>query len=289
MKKSGVTLTIAIILIICFMLMLSGCSKADDTIDEKLTVAVTILPQKTFAEAVCGDLAKIIVTVPPGYSPSNYQPSPMEIESLSDAKIYFTIGVPTESANILPNIENMKIVDLAAEVAAVYPDRQFDSGGRDPHIWLSPKRVIIMIETIAAEMGKIDEKNSGVYLSNAEQYIKKLNELEVSMEAMFADARNKTFLSNHPSYGYIAADYGLEMVSLEQDGKSATPLHLQQVIDLAKQKNIKIIFSQAEIDSKQPDAFAEEIGGEKVILEPLSKDYIHNLESIAAAIASAMK
>jgi zinc transport system substrate-binding protein len=61
------------------------------------------------------------------------------------------------------------------------------------------------------------------------------------------------------------------------------------MIDLAEAENIKVIFSQAEIDSKQPDAFAEEIGGEKVMLDPLSEDYIANLEHMAKAISGAVQ
>lgn len=287
MKKIRLLIITALLVIIFFTLLFFGCA-VDDKKSE-LIVAVTVLPQKTFAEAVCGDLATVIAMVPPGYSPGNYQPTPMEIELFSDAKVYFTIGVPTEKANILPYTENMKIVDLAKEVSSVYPDRQFPSGGRDPHIWLSPKRVKIIVETIAFEMGKLDEENAGIYTATAKQFIEKLDKLDANIKQTFSDAQNKTFITFHPSYGYIADDYGLEMIALEQDGKQATPLHLQETIDIAKQKGIKVIFSQAQIDSKQPDAFAEEVGGEKIMLNPLSEDYINNLESIALAIASAIK
>jgi len=79
------------------------------------------------------------------------------------------------------------------------------------------------------------------------------------------------------------------MYSLEENGKEATPRKLAEMIDLARDEGNKTIFSQAEIDSKQPDAFAEEIGGEKIMLTPLSEDYIANLKSMADAIAGSMK
>ncbi|MCB8817070.1 TroA family protein [Desulfosporosinus shakirovi] len=59
--------------------------------------------------------------------------------------------------------------------------------------------------------------------------------------------------------------------------------------DLAKAENIKVIFSQAEIDSKQPQAFVEEIGGRKEMLDPLSADYITNLQTMIKAITGTMK
>ncbi len=289
MKKSSLIFVLMVIIILATAIFFSGCAIDDKEKSDELIVAVTVLPQKAFAEAVCGDLAEVIAMVPAGYSPGNYSPSPMEMQAFSDAKIYFTIGVPTESANILPNTKDMKIVSLAEKVSAVYPDRQFSSGGRDPHIWLSPKRAKVIVETIAEQMGKLDEANADIYASNAQNYIEKLDELDAYIQQIFSEADSKTFITFHPSYGYIAADYGLEMLSLEQDGKEATALHLQEIIDIAKAKGIKVIFSQVQIDSRQPDAFAQETGGKKVMLNPLSEDYIQNMKNITMAIAEAIK
>ena len=231
----------------------------------------------------------MIAIVPPGNSPGNYEPTPQEMESFSRASIYFTIGVPTEKANILPKAEDMEIVDLPAKVAEEYPDREFSPGKRDPHIWISPKRAKVMVATIAETMAGLDAKNAQTYLDNAEAFLNELDRVDAEITETFAAIHNKTFIVFHPAYGYFADDYGLQMYALEEDGKEATPQHLQDMIDLAKAGNIKAVFSQAEIDSKQPDAFAEEIDGEKVILEPLSDDYIANLEHMTEAISGAMK
>jgi zinc transport system substrate-binding protein len=273
------------------LLLVSGCGnqQTSKTGDEKTVVAVTILPQKALVEAVCGNLAEVVTIVPPGNSPGNYEPTPQEMESFSRASVYFTIGVPTEEANILPKAADMEIVDLPAKVAEVYPDREFSPGKRDPHIWLSPKRAKIMVATIAETMADLDAKNAQTYLDNAEAFLNELDRVDAEIKEVFSGIQPPKFIVFHPAYGYFADDYGLEMVALEQDGKEATALHLQDMIDLAKAENIKVIFSQAEIDSKQPDAFAEEIGGEKVMLEPLSDDYITNFEHMTEAISGAMK
>ena len=77
------------------------------------------------------------------------------------------------------------------------------------------------------------------------------------------------------------------MWALEENGKEATPQHLQAVIDRARQAEIQVIFCQAEIDSRQSAAFAEEIGAGIQILDPLSEDYIANMRAIAKAFADA--
>jgi len=273
------------------LLLVAGCSNQPSTErgNEKNVVAVTVLPQKALVEAVCGDLAEVVTIVPPGNSPGNYEPTPQEMENFSRASVYFTIGVPTEKANILPKAEDMKIVDLPAWVAKEYSDREFSPGKRDPHIWLSPKRAKVMVEVIAETMAGLDADNAQTYQDNAEAFLKELDRVDAEITETFATIQNKTFIVFHPAYGYFADDYGLRMYALEENGKEATPQHLQDMIDLARAENIKVIFSQAEIDSKQPDAFAEEIGGEKIMLEPLSEDYIANLEHMAKAISGAVQ
>ena len=65
-----------------------------------------------------------------GSNPGNYEPTAQEMEAFGDAALYFSIGVATEEANILPNAGDVKVVPLEDEVAAVYADRTFASGGK---------------------------------------------------------------------------------------------------------------------------------------------------------------
>ncbi len=267
----------------------TGCSanskgKSDDN---KIQVSVSIVPQKTFVEKVCGDLADVNVIIPPGNSPANYEPTPKEIEDFSESEIYFSIGVPTEAGNILPSVnDKTQTVELAKLVNEVYPDRKIGEN-RDPHIWLSPKRAMVMVQEISNAMCKIDKSNAKTYTENAQEYISQLKELDNHLKDVTSKMEPKKFIVFHPAFGYLADDYGLEMYSLEQNGKEATTDHLMEMIDLAKKENIETIFYQAEIDSSQSESFAEEIGGETAMLAPLSPDYIDNMEIMIETIAKA--
>lgn len=282
--------------VILSTLCLFGCSStvtketaATEAVKEKPIVAVSIVPEETFVKAVCGDFADVITLIPPGSSPSNYEPTAEEMEKFSNASLYFSIGVPTEKANILPNAGNVKIIALQEEVASVYKDRTFESGERDPHIWLSPKRAKVMVETIAREMSILDSDNKETYEKNAADYIAKLDEVDQEIKDSLEGVKNRKFVVYHPAFGYIADDYGLEMYALEEEGKEATPQHLQEITDLAKKENIKVIFYQKEIDSSQSQAFAEEIGGKTIQVAPLAADYIENLKKMAQTMAEAMQ
>lgn len=281
---------ICLLAVLVSMAVLFGCAKTKK-IDpkKKLTVAVTIVPEKTFVEAVCKDLVDVVTLVPPGSSPESYEMSPKEIEKFHQSSLYFTIGVATEEASILPKASGVKTISLQEEVASVYDDRKFESGERDPHIWLSPKRVKVMIDVIAREMSELDPANKETYETNAKNYIKQLEQLDQELKETLQGLKNKKFVVYHPAFGYLAEDYGLEMFALEEEGKEATPAHLKDMIDLAKKENIKVIFYQKEIDSSQSKAYAEEVGGKTIQLNPLSEDYINNLRNMAKTMAEVLK
>lgn len=292
-KKSICTL-LGLSLSLC-MLLIAGCNKStkisesENSTTKKPIIAVSIIPEQTFVKAVCGDLAEVVTMIPPGNSPENYEPKPSEMERFSKASLYFSIGVPTEEANILPNVGNIKVISLAEKVATVYPNRTFQSGERDPHIWLSPKRVKVMIDTIADEMSKLDPDNADTYKENAKAYITQLDDLDEQIISALEGVQSKKFIVYHPAFGYLADDYDLTMYALEDEGKEATAGHLQEMIDLAKAENIKVIFYQEEIDSRQAKAFSEEIGGKTIQLAPLSADYINNLKNMAETMAGVMQ
>jgi len=288
LQKGGFILNLkskylVVIFIIILIFSLTAC--ADNNADSKLLVAVTIAPQKNFVEAVGGKKVEVVTMIPPGNSPGNYAPSPKEYIKFSDADIYFSIGVPADKVNILPRTrdfnEKIEIIRLDEEVAKKIDDRYFAPGKRDPHIWLSPERVKVMIDIIAIELSEKDKEHADFYQENAKKYKSKLNKVDNEIKDIMQNLNNKSFIIYHPSFGYFADEYGLEMIAIEKDGKEATAKRLQEIIDRARKENIKVVFYQKEIDSRQSEAIAEEIGGKTVQIEPLAEDYLNNLKKMA--------
>ncbi len=304
---------IFISLLMIMSIVLIGCSEKKPNVKEvssnkeKIQVAVSIVPQETFVKEVGGDLVEVITMIPPGNSPENYQPSPSEMVKFSNAKIYFGIGVPTEKVSILPKAgdfnKNMKIVSLEKEVEKLYPHIEFKGehshdnnqgtscshDGVDPHIWMSPKRVKVMIETIKNELIAIDARNKETYEANAKNYIEKLDKVDKEIKESLKGFKNQSFIIYHPSFGYFAEDYNLNMIAIEEGGKEATAKKLKEVIDIAKAKKIKFVFYQEEFDSLQAETIAKEIGGGVVKVAPLAPDYIENLEKINEKFKEVLK
>ena len=161
--------------------------------------------------------------------------------------------------------------------------------GRDPHVWMSPKRAAVMVEAIRDALIAADDKNAETYRRNAEEYLQKLRETDKKLEGTLSQAKANSFIIMHPSMGYFADDYGLMQVSIEKEGKQATAEHLKAVIDYAKDNNIKVVFYQKEFDNNQAKTIASEIGGEVMELEPLAPNYLKNLEKLSQVFSAALK
>ncbi|MFO7887150.1 MAG: zinc ABC transporter substrate-binding protein [Eubacteriales bacterium] len=298
-----------IILIIIIITIATGCSSNRDNLQESnnsLNVIVSIEPQRTFVKKVTGELANINVVIPEGYSPANYQPSPKEIQDISSGEVYFSIGVESEKSFILPKLgdlnKEIELIDLQKKVIKKHEVLHIDDqdqdedhghgheeGEIDPHIWLSPKRVITIVEIVRDYMIENDEANKKEYNENASEYIKELNNLNEDLVDTFKGLENKAFIIYHPAFSYFASDYGLEMITIEEDGKEATAKRIQKVVDFALENDIKVIFYQNEFDSSQANIIANEIDGEVVEVAPLSGNYIENMYKIRDKFAEVLK
>ena len=302
-----------LLIFISIMLIMSfgGCqTQSNESKDgAQITVAVGIVPQEAFVEAVAGELVSVVTMIPPGYSPANFSPTAAQMQELSDAAVYFTLQMPAEQANILPKVKDfsrdIEIVDLREAAAAQYPllsaeghdhdeeheddhseeyEDEHDHGSVDPHLWLSPKRAVVMVQTIADELSKIDSSHTQTYQKNAADYIAKIEALDEQIKQKLSSLQQKDFLIYHGSYGYFADDYGLKMIAIEIAGKQATSAELQDVISFALENDIKTVFYQDEFDDNQAQTVAQEIGGTVAKVSPLSKDYIKGLSDFTDSL-----
>lgn len=259
---------------------------AKEPIDAKPVVAVTIVPEQTFVRKVAGEVCDVVVMVPPGSSPETYEPTPRQKVELEKASVYFAIGVPSEMA-ILPSVrKETTLVHLEDIVRESYPDLLLGTE-RDPHIWLSVKRVIVMIDAIVEQLSLSFPAYKEQFAENGAQYKAELLDADGEIRSSLSAVKTKEFVVYHPAFGYFADEYGLTQFALEEEGKEATPRHIAEMVDLARSRGLKVIFYQAETDSRQSMAFAEDEGGVAVKLEPLSADYTENLKKMAAAFREA--
>jgi zinc transport system substrate-binding protein len=273
-----------------------------------IIVAVSLLPQAEFVEKVGGDKVKTIVIIPPGADPHTYEPSPRELGEVSQARMFVTVGVdmPFEKAwidrfesinsgTLIVNSSNgIKLEELAAhdhhekegaEEHAGELEADHEETELDPHIWTSPANAKIMVENVYEGLAKIDPGNEIYYAQNRDAYLKELDALDARIREKLEGKKERNFIVYHPSWGYFAADYNLTMIPVEIEGKEPSAQDLAKLVDLAKEKNVKVIFVQPQFNTGSAQAVADEIGGEVVAVDPLAKDYIANMDNVSDIFA----
>jgi len=281
------------------VLLLIGSGNAQA--GKKLTVFVSIAPQKYFVHQIGRERVDVQVMVPRGASPATYEPRPRQMAALSKTPIYFAIGVPFEKnwlKKIAATNPNMRVVHtehgiqkipISAHRHAAEPYPQKDHQGEpDPHIWLAPTLVMIQARTIRDALQEIDPAHRSVYETHYKAFASMLAALDAELRNLFADKQGFQFMVFHPSWGYFARTYGLKQVAVEIEGKDPKPAQLKELIEHAKANDIKIIFVQPQFSSKSAKLVAKEIGGQVAVADPLAQDWLGNLRAVVREFKGAL-
>jgi zinc transport system substrate-binding protein len=93
----------------------------------------------------------------------------------------------------------------------------------------------------------------------------------------------------HPAWGYYAAEFGLEQLAAEEEGKTLTPRQIQRIIETARSNGIRVIFVSPQFSSVQAEAIARDIGGVTRVVDPLARDYQENLRRATESFSGAMR
>ena len=196
-------------------------------------VATTSIIGDVVAE-VGGDAIELTTLIGPGQDPHSYQPGARELTAVADAHIIFVNGWELEegltddleaigegvsivpiSANITPLAfgEGAHDHEAAGEKGEETGEENHHSSA-DPHVWFSIHNVEQWVENVEQILSDLDPSNAEVYQNNATTYQKELNDLKSYTEAQLAHIPqdSHSLVTNHDSLGYLAKDYGFELI-----------------------------------------------------------------------------
>jgi zinc transport system substrate-binding protein len=258
-------------------------------------IAVTIEPQRYFAEKIAGDKFTVHTAVPGGQSPETYDPTPRQVVRISKSRAYLQIGhIGFEQAwmsHIRENNPRMQVFDLS-EGFDFITDSDEDGlhshhhpGGIDPHTWSSVNGA----RTIAGNMLKafvaLDKDNEPYYRQNYDSLMAEIDETEKIIRQKLSPLADRAFIIYHPSLTYFAGEFDLIQLCIEADGKEPSPAQLKELVDMAVKHRVHVVFVQQEFDRKNAERIAEETGCRLVSINPLNYYWSDELISIANALA----
>jgi len=255
-----------------------------------VNAVVSIIPQKTFVKAIGGDKVNVSVMVQPGFEPHSYEPKPSQMKEISDADVYFSVGVEFEKA-WLPKFanqnKNMAIINSAKGIKRIPMIGNSDDGTLDPHVWLSQLNIKIMARNIYSYLVKHDNTNKAYYKNNYDKCLNHINKTDIAINKILLDTPAGTkFMVFHPAFGYFARDYGLTQFAIEAGGKSPKPKQLMHLIDEAKKLRVKAVFVEPEFSEKTAKQIAKEVGIPVIQVSPLNPKWSENLLQLVNVITN---
>jgi len=264
---------------------------------QKIPVFVTILPQKYFVEQIGGEFVKVSVLVQPGKSAETYEPTPRQMTEFSQAKLYFSIGMPFEEIwlpKLKANNPQMRFVDAKENLTlrtleTLHHHEDHDHGLYDPHIWLNPANVEIMAKQIQTNLSDLNPENTQQYQINTEKFVQQLKQLDQYIRLLFKNLKNNKFMVFHPAWGYFADAYKLQQIPIEMEGKEPSSKTLGLLIEKAKQEKISVIFVQQQANRRPAESIAKAINAQVISVDPLAENYIENLFQVAQTFAKVMQ
>lgn len=253
----------------------------------KPVVIASIAPIAYFVEQIAGDKVEII-TLGTG-DVHSYEPKPNDMKNISKASIYFAAGLEFEEAWIprfKANAKDLVVVNTDAKIAKLKEKGEHEAHA-DPHVWLNPMLALNMSRNILDALIDLDSTNKNFYLENFQNFMDKVIDFDEKATSELKELKNRKFVVYHPAWAYFAAKYDLEQISIEKDGKEPKIDDLAGVIKLIKDNNIKVIFADPNHSQKSAGIIAKSSGAKVELLDPLSKNWLENLELATKAIKNA--
>lgn len=258
-----------ILILLSLAVLLAGCTSTIERDSSKINIVVSFYPLAEFAKAVGREKVAVTSLVPPGVEPHEWEPSPSDVVKIASADILIYNGAGLEGwIDKILKIANKKTVIIEASKGIDLI--RINGVASDPHVWLDPSLVAKEVENIEAVLSKIDPNGAEFYRFNAVNYISGLNVLDNKFKAGLSECSRREFITSHEAFGYLARRYSLTPISVAGISSEVepTPKHVAEIVDLIKQKNVKVIFVETLVNPKVSEAIARDAGASVDVLNP---------------------
>ncbi|MBR6250625.1 MAG: zinc ABC transporter substrate-binding protein [Bacteroidales bacterium] len=276
------------IYILLFIFIACNPTQPTPTENERPTITVTIPAQKFFVERLVGDAVGVNVMIPKSVGHADYTPQPRQIMALSNSTAYFAIGnldfEITWRERLIDASANNNWIALNAGIEDIDNNdddhTDADHHHHDPHYWLSPKRVLVMIDNMHTALNAI-VPDEAAHIDSAAVALS----AEVAMyDSVMHTLGGRTFLIYHPALTCVAQDYNLTQLEIEHDGNAPTPKTLETQLCRAKELGVQTVFVQPGYDTEKATSIANQIGARVVNIDPEAEDWENTIHNIIDAL-----
>jgi zinc/manganese transport system substrate-binding protein len=289
----------------------TACSSAASTPAEngKKTIVVTYSVLGSLVQELVGDQANVIVSMPNGQDPHEWEPSAKDIEALTHADMIVQNGLGLEGGmeKALAQAETagvkfftasdhitIRTVGTGEGIPSGDPDQAV--GAQDPHLWTDPLTMKQVVDALTVSL----KEDLGLDVSaNAAQLDQKLEDLnnEVSAEVESLPAERRVLVTGHESLGYFAQRYNFKLVgaiipSLTSDAE-ASASDMSTLAAQIEASQVPAVFTELGTPANVAQTIGQETGAKVIELTthalPEGGDYFAFERNLAKTIVDGLK
>jgi zinc/manganese transport system substrate-binding protein len=290
--------------------LLSACQSTDSAgQSSKKTIVVTYSILGAMVTELVGDQANVIVPMPNGQDPHEWEPSAKDIETIMNADLLVQNGLGLEGG-MEKTLEQAKEQGVRIFIASDYivvrkvglgegipsgdPDQAV--GASDPHLWMDPLTMKMVMQALSVQL----KTDLGIDVSAREKDLEnRLDSLNSEIEAQVAilPEANRKLVTGHESMGYFAQRYGFKLVgaivpSLTSQAEVSAS-DLAALKKLIQENQVKAIFTELGTPKAVSEAIGKEIGVQVIELTthslPPDGSYFTFLRNLTQVIVESLK
>ena len=271
--------------------VLGACSsnhKETKDKSDKIKVTTTFYPMYEFTKHIVGDEGEVDMVISGGVEPHDYEPSAKDIKNIQDSDVFvynnenMETWVPTvESVLKEGNVHTIKATENMVLLPGTHEEEHDEHEHNkeehhhthelDPHVWLAPNLAMKEVEEIRNQLIKAYPSKKQVFSANADNYLKELAALDKSYKETLSNAKQKSFVTQHAAFGYLALEYGLNQVPISglSPEQEPSPARLAELNNYVKDNKIHYIYFESNATDTIAKTLAKETGVELLVLNPL--------------------
>ncbi|MCX2683776.1 zinc ABC transporter substrate-binding protein [Campylobacter sp. MIT 21-1685] len=248
----------------------------------KPLVSVSIAPQAFFVEKIANDTVNVNILLPQNVDEHTFEFKPNTLKQLEKSDIYFTVGLEFEKIfndKFHRNFPKLRFVNSQENISLVAikdthshkEDKDEKHTNLDIHTWLDPILVQTMAMNIFKALAQQYPEHKAFYETNLNTFLAELDSLNLQIASKLRTIKNRKFIVYHPSWGYFASRYNLEQIPVEIEGKEPKLKDLQELIQEAKEENVKVIFVQPGFPENAVKVLSKELDAHIVQINHLAR------------------
>jgi len=205
-----------------------------------LKIVTSFYPIYSMVKAISGDLNDVRM-IQSSSGIHDFEPSANDVAAIYDADVFIYHSHTLESwaGELNPSLKNSKVQVLEASQGmelnrvAGLEDVQAGEGVDektlyDPHTWLDPQKAAEEAQIIADWLSELDSDHRDTYQANARKFQEEAKKLTKRYQEIFDKVRNKTFVTQHTAFSYLAKRFGLTQLGIAGISPEQEPILWKQ-------------------------------------------------------------